>query len=119
MINLNSMFDNPSLDVDLPTALSREQVDNLTQPTANANGSSGFTVNGALNSILELFDGGYQVYKSVTDKIGTGSTTQETPQKVVVSAAQPAVVFGLSTNQLLLIAGGLAAILVIPRLLRK
>ncbi len=122
MLNLNSMYDNPSIGLDLGDALTASDVDALTQPTANQNGSSGFSVNNALNGILNLFDRGFEVYQSVTNKIGTGQQADNAntqPNRVVVSAAQPAVVFGLSTNQLLLIAAGLTAVLVIPRLLRK
>lgn len=116
MLGINDDYSQPTINIDIPDLPDLE-----TQPAANANGSNGFNVSGALQNVLNLLDGGFQIYKSVNDKIGlaTSQSKVEPKPQVTVSAANPSVVFGLSTGQLLLIAGGLAALLIVPRLLRK
>ena len=122
MLNYNDgSFNAPSIDLDLGSAVTPDNINDLTQPVANQNGSGGFSFNDALNGVLNLFNKGVEVYKSVDDVIG-GAASQNaqavqtaTPTRIYLPQ-QPSVVFGLSTNQLLLIAAGLAAVVILPRL---
>ncbi len=122
-LNYNDLYDSPSIDINLPDPITAENVNSQTQPTAKQNASSGFSLNDALKNVLGLLDNGLAIYDSINNKIGGAAEktaeSQQQPKQVVVSAAQPAFVFGLSTNQLLLIAGGLAALLILPRVLKK
>lgn len=123
MLTYDQNYNNPTIDINLPDAVTPQNVDNLTQPIAKSGGSSGFNFNDAISGVLGLLDNGLAVYNHVNDTIGNAAAKSNAEnQKVaptVISAGNPAFVFGLSTNQLLLIAGGLAAILIVPRLLRR
>lgn len=120
------IFNQPSLDLpDLGNPITADNVNGITQPVANQNGSGIIqTANDALKGLLGLFDTGYQVYQDVNQK--TGGASAQVSQNVTAPSVvrvgtqqQPAFVLGLSVNQILLIAGGLAAILIIPRLIKR
>lgn len=114
-------YDSPELDVNLDQALSSNGQSN-TQPVANRNTSSGFNFGDAINSVLQTLDNGLSIYNKVNETVGTAQAQAQAKktaaQAVTVSPANPSFILGLSTNQLLLIAGGLAAILIIPRLVK-
>lgn len=116
-------FDSPTLPLDLGVAVTSDNIDALTQPVANQNNSSG-TFQNAIDNVLHLFENGKAIYDGVQDTIGTAKAQAAAKkaaatQTVIVSPNNPSIVFGLNTTQLLLIAAGLTALLVIPRLLRK
>lgn len=122
-LSVNDYTDlDPTIDLNLPDALTPQNIDRETQPQANFNQTNGSTVTDALNGVLNLLDNGFKVYQNISDKIGTSKVEKQIQkaQLATVSAAQqPSVnVLGLSTNQLLLIAVGLAAIIVLPRLMK-
>ena len=112
--------------IDFGVPLTAESLNAQTQPTANANGTSGFSWNDALKSVVNMFDTGLQAYNSVQTSIGQAqiakAQTQATvaQQRAVLAPAttQP-VVMGLNQTQLLWIAGGLAGILAISLIARR
>jgi hypothetical protein len=116
-------YDNPTLDINLPEALTAQNIDAVTQPVANQNGSGGFSFGNAIKGVLDLLDNGIEIYNKVNTVIdGASAKNNANDQKVApvtVSSNNPSFILGLSTNQLLLIAGGLAAVLILPRLLRN
>lgn len=122
MLSYDSGYDSPTIDLNLPAALTAADLD-FSKPASNQNNSSGNTVKSAVDNVLALLEGGAAAYDIVNSKIAGASDKANAQQQltapVVVSPGNPAFVFGLSTNQLLLIAGGLAAVLILPRLFRK
>lgn len=121
-LSYDANFDNPTLDISLPEALTAQNVDAMTQPTAKVANTGGFSWTDAVKNVLSLLDQGAQTYAAVDAAIGGAEAQQRQeikPAVVTVAPSNPAFVFGLSTPQLLLIAGGLAAVLILPRLLRK
>lgn len=120
-LRYDANYDNPTLDFDLPEAVTASNVNSLTQPVANAkNASSSFNFNDAIHNVLSLLDDGLSIYSKVNDitdqAASKNADQQQRVSPVTVSAAQPSFVLGLSTNQLLWIAGGLALVLILPRL---
>lgn len=125
MLNYDpSTYDSPTLPLDLGVAVTSENIDDLTAPVSNQNGSSKSTFQNAIDNVASLFHNGLDIYNSVQQTVGTAKAQaaakkNAASQTVVVSPSNPSVVFGLSTPQILLVVGGLAALLIIPRLLRK
>lgn len=116
-------FDSPTLPLDLGVAVTSENIDALTQPVKKQNGSSGSTFQNAIDNVLDLFDNGKKIYDGVMDTIGTAKAQaaqkKAQAQTVVVAPANASVILGLNTNQLILITVGLAALVVVPKLLRR
>lgn len=117
-------FDSPTLPLDLGAAVTAENIDALTKPVANQNNSGGSTFQNAIDNVLDLFEGGKRIYDGVQETIGTAKAQAAAKkaaatQTVVVSPGNASLVLGLNTTQLALIAGGLAVLLILPRLMRR
>lgn len=122
---------NTSLDnIDFGVPLTAESLYAQTQPTANTNGTSGFSFNDAVNSILGMFDKGVEAYQSVNTAIGQTKANAEANKAVVAKAKQvnapqvlPAndasIIPGVSNTTLLWVAGGLTAVLLISMFRRR
>ncbi len=117
----SSTYDSPELDVNVQAAI--DAAPSIVQPVANRNASSGFSFDNAINGVLGLLDNGLNIYNKVSDTIGTAQAQAQAKKTnakaVTISPNNPSFVFGLSTTQILLIAGGLAALLIIPRLVKR
>ena len=121
-IDPNSI-DSQYLNYDFGQAVDASNIDSLTQPAANQNGTTGFNFNDVTKGILNLFDNGLAIYQKVNAVTGGASSRTSEQQKTAgspqVSAASSPVAFGLNQTQLLWIAGGLGVILVISLTSRK
>jgi hypothetical protein len=123
-LQYDANFDNPTLDINLPEAITDKNVNKATQPVANSNGSGGFNFGEAIGAVLGQLENGINIWKEVDSLTGGAASKSNTEEvkktaPVVVSPTNPSFVFGLSTTQLLLIAGGLAAIIILPRVLKR
>ncbi len=121
-------YDSPSIDLNLPAALTANDFNAPVTPAANQNQSQGFNFNDAISNVLKLFDTGVQVYKSV-DQVTAGAASsnaneQKNAAQAQAQAAQAQVITISGTlqkyqNYLIIAAVGLAAVLIIPRLIKR
>jgi len=116
---LEDNVSSPTLPLDFGAAVTPESLQPIS-PTANQNGTSGFSWDAAVNSVLKMFDTGVNVYNEVQNKVGAAQVnaaqqqqTVSTQRQIVVPATQQPLILGLNQTQLLWIAGGLGAILVV------
>jgi hypothetical protein len=112
----------PGFDVDFGVPLTAADLN----PVANQNGSSAWTWDSALKSVLGMFDTGVQAYNSVQTAIGqTQVNTAE--QRAIISqrkavlapATQTPIVMGLNQTQILWAAVALGGVLVISMMNRR
>jgi hypothetical protein len=115
--------DQPTLPIDFGTSV-EDQIN--AKPISNVNGTGGFNWNDALKSVVNMFDSGLDAYNSVQTSIGQAQIKQSqtqaqvsTTRQTLAPAATAPMVMGLNQTQMLWIAGGLAAVLVVSMISRR